>query len=223
MSFDGFSDEARQLLADLAGFDRDQFQASKKAYNAGLAEPAKAFVESVGPELRNRVSPGIEFAAKTNGSISPINNDLRFNPDASPYKDHLMFRFWEGPDKKVAPTLFVRMSAGDVGFATGVAFDKARLDAVRVAIDNHGDVLRAGIDTLVDAVGAELPEPELKRVPAPYEPDHPHGDLLRRKWLQVRWRMELPVSVASSDFVQFCVDELSRATPVHEWLVEHAI
>jgi len=28
--------------------------------------------------------------------------------------------FWEGPDKKAAPTLFVRVSEGSVGFASGM-------------------------------------------------------------------------------------------------------
>ena len=34
---------------------------------------------------------------------APINNDLRFSPDKSPYKDHLLLRFWEGADKTGKP------------------------------------------------------------------------------------------------------------------------
>ena len=222
MTFNGFSPEALALLSSLPEMDREAFAEAKKRYTALLADPAKAFVDATGHALRDAISPGIEFAAKTNGSIAPINNDLRFNPDAAPYKDHLMFRFWEGPEKKLAATLFVRMSHTDIGFATGAAFDKRHLDAIRANIDRHGNDLAAGISRL-EADGAEMPDADLKRVPAPYDQDHPHGDLLRRKWLQVRWRRELPSSVGSSAFVDFCAAELERAVPVHEWLVAHAI
>ena len=61
-------------------------------------------------ELPRSHSPDIEAQPKNNGSTAPINNDLGFSPDASPYKDHIMLRFWEGTPKKTAPMLMVRIS-----------------------------------------------------------------------------------------------------------------
>ena len=70
-----------------------------------------------------RISPRIVAIPRTNGSIGPINNDVRFAKNRSAYKDHLLFRFWElassGSDKKTAATLFVRLGSDSVGFATG--------------------------------------------------------------------------------------------------------
>ena len=91
-----------------------------------MLEPAKAFVTALGEELSKTISKDLVAEPRTNGSIAPINNDLRFAPANSPkarapYKDHLLFRFWEGADKKIAPTLFVRLSAESVGFASGAA------------------------------------------------------------------------------------------------------
>ena len=220
MTFRGFSPEGLDLLGRLPSLDRERFQAEKVAYTGLIAEPAKAFVAALGPRLQDMISPEIEYAAKTNGSIAPINNDLRFNPDAQPYKDHLLFKFWQGPTKKTAATLYVRLSPSDVGFATGAMFDPSRLESVRRAIDVHGASLAQELAAHV-AEGAEMPEPDLKRVPTPYAADHPRGELLRRKGLQLRWLRSLPDTVGSESFVDECARELAGASSIHHWLVEH--
>jgi hypothetical protein len=78
-------------------------------------------VVAVGELLHQTVSPDLVVSPKANGSISPINNDVRFNPEALTYKDHLLFRWWEGPTRRTDPTLFVRLSTDDIGFAVGAA------------------------------------------------------------------------------------------------------
>ncbi|MDH4118604.1 MAG: DUF2461 domain-containing protein [Acidimicrobiia bacterium] len=215
--FDGFTKQGLELLTRLPTLDKDRFAAVKKQYTAEIAEPAKEFVDALGGELAGRISNGIEYAAKTNGSISPINNDLRFNPEAAPYKDHLLFRFWEGPNKKTAPTLFVRLSAEDVGFATGVVFDP--VDRARQAIDSDGADLRREIDALVRQTKGEVAGADLKRVPKPYPQDHPQAELLKHTWLQVRWLTRS--SRTGSGLLGRCVDQLEKAGSVHRWLVDH--
>ena len=60
------------------------------------------------------------------------------------------------------------------------------LTRFRAFIDRDGDKLTDAMDAAHDMIGAGSgtwgPEP-LKRVPKPYDPDHPHGDLLKRKGL----------------------------------------
>jgi hypothetical protein len=55
-------------------------------------------------------------------------------------------------------------------------------------IDRDGDALSDAIDDAGNKLGATLadwgPAP-LKRVPKPFDPDHAHGDLLKRKGLTV--------------------------------------
>ena len=116
-----YTPEAMTLLADLPTWDKERFAAEKADYQRLVAELTKAFVAALGPRLAEAISPGITWQARTNGSIAPINNDLRFSPEASPYKDHLLLRFWEGADKRTAPTLFVRITADGVWYASGVA------------------------------------------------------------------------------------------------------
>ena len=119
MTFAGFSRAGLSFLAELGNREKSWLDANRATYQAEVAEPAKAFAEAMGESLAMAISPDIVAVPKTNGSISPINNDVRFSKDASPYKDHLLFRFWEGSDKKSSPTLFVRVSEESVGFASG--------------------------------------------------------------------------------------------------------
>jgi len=67
----------------------------------------------------------------------------------------------------------------------------ADLARFRAHLDANGDDVRAALDK-AKARGVTIsdwgPEP-LKTVPEPYDADHPHGDLLRRKELAVNVEM----------------------------------
>ncbi len=221
MSFTGFTARGLELLGTLPTYDRDAFQNAAAVYREEILERSKAFVDELGPALRSSVSQGIQFAAQTNQSISPINNDLRFNPHAAPYKDFLLFRFWEGADRRLAPTLYVRVGAEDVGFAVGAPFPSERMATVREAMATEGEKLAAAVGKLVRYQRAEVVGEQLKRVPAPYDEDHPRADLLRHKSLQVRWRADPKGRVSRPSFVPFCRDQLAKAAGVHSWLVEY--
>ncbi len=105
----------------LADKDKAWFDENRKTYAAEVVAPTKLFVTALGERLAGSFAPNIVALPKTNGSIGPINNDLRFSPDKTPYKDHLLLRFWEGDDKKTSPTLMVRISKNTIGFASGSA------------------------------------------------------------------------------------------------------
>ena len=217
--FTGFPGDGLALLASLPSHDTPWFKSHKREYEAGVASPAKAFVEALGERLRAEISPSIEAIPRTNGSIAPINNDVRFAKDAPIYKDHLLFRFWEGTPKKQAPTLFVRLSATDLGFASGAAFATPDRWRAAVGADSTGAALASLLDGLrarhpIDIAGAAT-----KRVPAPYEPDHERADLLRLRGFQVRWSEPAPAVITGPDLVDWCLERLNELAPVHAWLV----
>ncbi len=218
--FTGFPQAGLDFLTDLGTKNKAWFDDNRATYDADVVPHAKAFVVELGELLGDHVSGGIEYAPKTNGSIAPINNDLRFNPDASPYKDHLMFKFWEGPNKKTAPMLWVRMSPSDgIGFASGVNITD--LDRWRVAIDEEGAPFAKELAALAKTTKAEVAGEGLKKVPKPYPEDHPRADLLRHKGFQVRWIKKTPKSITTTKFANWCASELERTSAVHHWLVEH--
>ncbi len=220
-AFTGFSEAAQDFLRELPTHDKAWFDANRKTYDAEVAEPAKAFVEAVTETLQGDLSPAIVGVPKVNGSISPINRDIRFSADKTPYKDHLLMKWWERPDKKTAPSLHVRFSGDDVGFATGAMLRS--LDTWRDLIDDEatGAPLAKAITALVAETGAEVAGADYKRVPKPYPADHPRGDLLRHKWLQVRWPEPTPANVEGADFAPWCAQQLTKCAGVHRWLVEN--
>lgn len=220
--FTGFPEEGLKFLTTLGTKDKAWFDTNRKTYDTHVVPQAKAFVDAMGEALHDRISPDIVAQPKTNGSIAPINNDVRFSPDASPYKDHLMFRFWEGANKKTSPMLMIRMSPADgVGFASGMYLHD--LDLWRDKIDNKktGEAFADDLTRLVKATRAEVVGEGLKRVPKPYDEDHPRGDLLRHKGFQVRWLEDTPKSITSAKFVDWCTNRLAKVSDVHRWLVDN--
>lgn len=91
--FAGFTPEGLQFLQDLGQADKAWFDEHRQTYADAVVAPTKAFVVALGERLDAEVSPMSVYQPKANGSIAPINNDLRFSPDKSPYKDHLLLRF----------------------------------------------------------------------------------------------------------------------------------
>lgn len=218
----GFPQEGLDFLTTLGNKDKAWFDKNRQIYDAEVVPHAKAFVVELAELLADRLSGGIEGQPKTNGSIAPINNDLRFNPDAAPYKDHLMFRFWEGPDKKAAAQLWVRMHPTEgVGFASGINIGDVA--AWRRAIDEQGEPLAAALAVLVKATNADVVGEALKRVPKPYDEDHPRAGLLRHKGFQVRWIKKTPKTITTVKFADWCAKELQRTSDVHRWLVDNLV
>lgn len=215
--FAGFPKEGLELLAALPGMDKEAFGRARPRYGPLLQAPIREFVEAMGPALQERISVGIQYAAKTHGSIGPINNDVRFNPDRPTYKDHVLLRFWDGESKKTSPSLFVRLTPTEVGFAAGAAFPS--VETWRTAVDRAGDALGEALKAVVAKTGASVFGDDLKRVPKGYPAEHPHEKLLRHSWLQVRWPRPLPSNIGDESFVDWCCAELAHAAPLHAWLV----
>ena len=115
----------------------------------------------------------------------------------------------------------VRIHPGGIGFGGGAAFDKADLDRWREAVadDRAGAALEAALDSLRALPGAEIAGEALKRVPAPYEADHPRGALLRHKMIQARWQEPVPTEFENAEFVDWCLERLMRFEGLHHWLL----
>ncbi len=221
LEFTGFPREGLDFLAELPSHDKDWFAANRAPYDECVAAPAKVFVDVLGERLQDEISPAIVVQPKVNGAISPINRDVRFSAGKTPYKDHLLLKWWEGENKKLAPTLYVRLGSASVGFGSGAMFDS--VDRWREAVDDEktGALLVAALDDLAAGRELDVAGAELKRVPAPYDADHPRADLLRHKMFQARWSEPLPDSVSNAQFVDWCAERLVATADVHRWLVDN--
>jgi uncharacterized protein (DUF2461 family) len=194
-------------------------ECERAVYETQVVAPTKSFVVAIGDRLSEEVVPDIVAQPKANGSIAPINNDLRFSPAKSPYKDHLLLRFWEGPQKKAAPTLMVRIGPGGIGFATGTILSSPDHWRDLIDDDTTGAPLAAALDELVRGRDLDLAGEGCKRVPKPYPADHPRADLLRHKVLQSRWQEPVPDEITTPAFVDWSMARLDACADVHHWLV----
>lgn len=165
---------ARAFLKELkANNNRDWFQEHKKDYEAAIKNPGTALGQEMAARLLKLT--GKEATPKQ----FRINRDIRFSKDKTPYNTHLHLLWTDGS----GPGFFFGVSPEYVTAGCGVmGLQKDRLDAYRKAVDRHGSKLATDIESLTN-IGYRLDEPELKRVPAPFDKDHAHGELLKRKSL----------------------------------------
>lgn len=214
MSFVGFDPATVALLDHLPGWDADEYAAHKTQLAAGITRPGAALIEEVADRL------DAELTVVPRSSVSPLHRDLRFAAEgASRYKDHLLLTTWQGSDKNTSPILWIRVDAHRAGFASGIAFTPLVRARWRSAVGGApGEELARLLDGLIAGRQAEVAGAELKKVPASFIMDHPRAHLLRRMGFQVRFVDDLPDSLGSPDFADWCIKRLVALLPVHRWL-----
>ena len=182
-NFDQLVEDAQRFFRDLRrNNNRDWFHGQKAKYDAEIKRPAELLADVVAAHL-NKVTDHPHRS-----KIFRQHRDLRFSKDKTPYNCHLHVAWFAADAGGDDPGYFLGISPEYVTTGAGVmAFDKARLTAFRTAASGtYGEQLLREINAL-QRNGCRMDEPSLKRVPKPFEPDHPHGSLLRRKGVVV-WR-----------------------------------
>jgi uncharacterized protein (TIGR02453 family) len=215
-----FPAETVAFLTDLrAHNDKAWFDSNRVRYESGYLEPAKEFVELIGPALA-KLAPGVRAEPSVRGSIFRINRDVRFSSDKRPYKDHLDFWFWEGDRKAAVSGLFLRVWPDGVVVGAGAhGFDKQRLAIFRDAVvDATTGAELATIVSDLEATGHEVGGETYKRVPRGYAADGIGERLLRHSALYAH--AELPVKTATSTgLIDTVLGHWRTFSGVHRWLV----
>ena len=191
MSFIGFDPTAVALLAELPIWSAYQYSARKAELAAGLTRPGMALIQDVASPLE------ADLTVSSRSSVSPLHRDLRFAPAGSPrYKVHLLLTAWEGADKRTAPTLWIRIDSNRAGFASGIGFTPEIRERWCTAFGGDaGADLRTVLDWLAATREIDIAGDEVKRVPAPFDDQHPRADLLRKTSFQVRFSEDLPETI----------------------------
>lgn len=205
--FQGFPKEALRFLRELeANNDRDWFRDNKGRYDQHLVAPAKA----LGKDLEPTFGPLKLFR---------------------PYRDT---RFHPGPPIKEA----LGMRIGDV--YSGGGYAELSLDGFMVAAGIYMTApdqiarWRAAVDdgrkaapltraiAKAEQAGFVLHEPDLKRVPRGFDPEHPRGELLRLKRFAIFWRDPKPGKWLHTPACgELVADKLTAARPFMRWLGDH--
>lgn len=224
MTFEGFPRETFTFLMGLSAHnDKAWFEAHRPDYEAAYVAPALAFVEAIGPRLR-KISKGVAYEAKINGSLFRIHRDVRFSRDKTPYKDHIDLWFWEGDRRGWdTPGFFFRMSAKELMLGAGMhVFQKPALEAFRAAVldDKRGKALEALI-AKVEKAGYEIGGATRKTVPRGLPADHPRAARLLHEGLHAGWRGPIPREAWTRKLVDFCLERFEAVAPVSRWLREN--
>jgi uncharacterized protein (TIGR02453 family) len=197
--------EALEFLRDLeANNDRDWFKANRGRYDVHLLEPARALAE----QLRHLGEPHF---------FRPY-NDTRFHA-RPPIKEQLGVAIGYGG----TGGFYFELSLDGLLVAAGLHQPASdQLERFRAAIDDDRRARAfekaVGVAT---AAGLAVPEPELKRSPRGYPPDHPRVDRLRLKELTVYRRHPLEPWLHEPACDERVRTELEAARPLVTWLGEN--
>lgn len=180
---DGFVeliDESNRFFRELTAKNtREWFHERKDYYAAEIKKPAELLADLLAEDL-NRIT-GVPHRPK----LFRIHRDVRFSKDKTPYNPHLHFQ-WGRPDSETAPNWFLGSSPDYLIVAMGVmAPGGESLSRYRSFVDARGDEIAEALAEAPETHLSDWGAAPLKRVPKPYDPEHPHGALLKRKTLVV--------------------------------------
>ncbi len=209
-----FGPDTPAFLKDLQDNNsRSWFEANRDRYESAWKAPAEAFQAAMGAALEqvygDRIAP----------KLFRIHRDVRFSKDKTPYNAYLRMTFFGTVRKDMGWMIGIDPEALVLGFGI-FQFSKGQIDAWRAAVDGPAGARIAEIVADGEAAGLRLNEPPLKRVPAPYDKDHPRGALLRRKGIAL-WRdLDVP-AVYGDDAAARLAAEMAVFDPLRDWLTEH--
>jgi len=210
---DGFTemvDAATPFFAALkANNTKEWFEPRKADYVKTIRKPAELFADIMAEDI-SRVT-GETHAAK----VFRIYRDVRFSKDKTPYNPWLHI-LWS-PQRDSAPSVFFACEGGEVRLFLGLAGLKGEgLTRYRALVDRMGDALQEEIARIGGDLVSFGSEP-LKRVPKPYDANHPHAELLKRKSFIVR--CTLPVTWRDVGLVAAARTQVSDFTGLRQLLL----
>ncbi len=222
MAFTGFPRETLAFLEGInANNDKEWFTANRALYDAMVAA-AKAFVETVGPDLRS-VAPAIRFEPKVGGSLQRPNRDTRFDKGKPPYKEQFDLWFWHGEKKGWdQPGFFLRIAPDTLWIASGmmhILWPQLKTFRAAVLDDRAGAALVATVARIEAAGPYQVGYPKRKSVPKGFDPQHPRADYLRYESL---WgHLQLPAEVAlAPGFDEVALNAWRDLAPLTAWLLD---
>lgn len=225
MGFEGFSDETFRFLAELtANNEKAWFEANRGRYEAHYLAPALAFIEAIGPRLREELPGAVQYEARVNGSLFRINRDVRFSKDKTPYKNHIDMWFWQGERKGwESPGYYMRLLPDEMILGAGMHhFSKEGLEAFRRAVldDASGKALEETVATIEGVGPYAVVGESRKTVPRGYDAAHPRSHFLRFEGLTAHMESRIPSEAASPEFVDICFGHFRSLSPINVWLTD---
>ena len=202
--FKGFDRDAVAFLHELAAEqDREWFAANKQRYEERWVEPMTALLE----DIKARTAKAYAPIKLTPPKLFRIYRDTRFSKDKSPYKTHVAG--WIGAGSSGALYVHFGIDEEFVGVGT-YFFEDKQIGRWRklVADDKTGKPLAALVTKLRKSGYTVGGHDDYKKVPKPFDPEHPRAEFLKMKGL-------------TGGFPEMPKGMLHRPE-LADWLVKHA-
>ncbi len=182
-AFSSLISDARTFLNTLHDNNsRDWFLEHKAQYDADLKRPAELLLDQVAVDLSKATGSAIK------SKLFRPHRDVRFSKDKTPYHTHLHLLWTDMENGRQPMGWFFGIGRDYLSVGAGLmGFEKETMLAWREHVGNEGGAEMAALIQSLETKGYRVAEPELKRIPAPFDKDHAHGELLRRKSLSA-WR-----------------------------------
>ncbi len=178
MSDDGFTqliDDATAFFTELENNNsKEWFAPRKDHYDEKIKKPAEFFAKLLADDFSNMT--GLAHTSK----VFRIYRDVRFSKDKTPLNANLRM-FWNPGEHRFAPAFFFAVNPTGISVGAGIMGLKGEdLTRYRAFADKWGGHLEEAIEA-TGMAPSEWGDPPLKRVPSPYDKDHPHAELLKQK------------------------------------------
>lgn len=213
--FSGFPAEMYEFWEQLeANNNREWFQRHKAEFESAIKTPMRLLCD----ELEAKYGDAHVFR---------INRDIRFSKDKSPYKLEQGAVFGES----ISAGFYFHVDADGIMIGCGypeLAADQLERFRAAVAADTTGAAFETVVRTLrrggfdVGSLqGNQIAEPDLKRVPKPYPPDHPRGDFLRLKKIVAVKTFDRPAWLSKRVATKRIAENWEKTRPLVQWMTEH--
>ncbi|MGO9835050.1 MAG: DUF2461 domain-containing protein [Polyangiaceae bacterium] len=221
--FEGFADAEGKFFKSLAkNQKREWFLAHKGEFEEGWNQPMKDLLA----DLRAAIDRSYAHCDLGEPKVFRIFRDVRFSKDKSPYKTFVAGCIPTKGSAKVTETpavIYMHFGTQNV-IASGLyMMDAPVLARYRSAVadDTRGKELVKIIAKLEKDgfIADSLHDDVLKKVPRGFDPEHPRGELLRRKSLGVSFPAIPKGMLASPKLLPWLVDYAKKVVPLVEWLV----
>ena len=218
MTSDGFTrmiDDANAFFAELKeNNSKEWFDPRKAHYNEAIRKPAEFFAELMAEDLSRLAGRAMQ------PKVFRIYRDVRFSKDKTPLNAHLHMMWAAASETPFSPFYFFGTEPGDMTVGFGISgLQKEGLAQFRAFVDREGDRLEEAIAQ----TGMRLSswgEPPLKKVPKPYDADHPQAELLKRKNLILQDKMDDGWRRAEGGLVSAVRAAFERTEPVRLLVAE---
>jgi uncharacterized protein (TIGR02453 family) len=183
--FGGFDPQAMQFWHELAAeMNRDWFLANKERYETLWAQPMQALLDDVAPKLAKVYAPLKLSPPK----VMRIHRDVRFSKDKAPYKTHIGAVISLAGKSMTGgghAAMYAHLGLDEEFVGVGCYFfDGPQLGRWRKAVTGKPGV---ALDALVKKLRAKSYEvgghDDYKKVPKPFDPEHPRAEFLKMKGL----------------------------------------